>query len=142
MITRYNFEWSAPEKKSCPIKEEFELVTLIEPISFNEDKTIKEYKEISKYVCKKSKWHDFIESFDIGTISEQVMNHITKGTPLVTTHTLPAGDYTPSSLLKGAEIVREMREKGISLAMIEEAMKASSEKKVEEAVVSSESEAK
>ena len=44
MITRYNFKWSKPDKISCPIKEDFELIKVIEPISFNEDKTINEYK--------------------------------------------------------------------------------------------------
>lgn len=136
MITRTNpyFKWVAPVKVSTPIKEEYELVTIIEPISFNEDKTIKEYKEITKWKCKNSKWSDFIKSFDIGSIQEQVMNHLTKGTPLITAHTLPAGDYTQASLLKGAEIVREMNSKGITLEMIEEALKASSEAPAAEVV--------
>jgi len=125
MITRYNYKWSAPEEKSSPVKLDYELVTLIEPISFNEDKTVKEYREVSKYVIKKSLWADFIKSYDLGTVSDQVMNHITKGTPLVTSSTLPPGDYTPSSLLKGAEIIREMRSKGITLEMLEEALTAS-----------------
>ena len=123
MITRYNFKWTMPKKKSCPVKIEYEYITLIEPISFNEDKTIKEYKEVGKYVEHKSLWKDYIKSFDLGSISDQVINHITKGTPLVTAHTLPAGDYTKDSVLKGAEIVREMRAKGITLDMIESALK-------------------
>lgn len=125
MISRYNRKWVKPKHKSCPVKEEYELVTIIEPISFNEDKTIKEYKEITKYVCKKSKWRDYIKSFDIGSPSEQIMNHLQKGTPLVTAHTLPAGDYTQKNLLKSAEIVREMQAKGITLDMIESALKSS-----------------
>lgn len=130
MTTRYNRKWSAPEIKSSPFKEEYQLITLIEPISFNEDKTVKEYKEISKYVVKKSKWTDFIKSYDLGSPSEQVISHLTKGTPLITAHTLPAGDYTPQSLLKGAEIVREMKAKGVTLEMIEQAL--ASPKKEEE----------
>lgn len=122
MTTRYNRKWTPPEHVSCPIKEEYELVVSIEPISFNQDKTVKEYKEISKYVVKKSKWADFIKSYDLGSPSEQVISHLTKGTPLVTAHTLPAGDYTPQSLLKGAEIVREMKAKGVTLEMIEQAL--------------------
>lgn len=115
MTTRYNFKWTKPEKKSCPIKEDYELIKVIEPISFNDDKTIKEYKEHEKYVVKKSKWHDFIKSFDIGSPSEQVLNHLTKGTPLITAHTLPEGDYRKDSLLKGAEIVRELQKQGLTL---------------------------
>lgn len=127
MITRFNRKWVKPVKVSEPIKYEYELVTIIEPISFNEDKTIKEYKEVSKYVCKKSKWKDFIKSFDLGSPSEQVMNHLTKGTPLVTAHTLPYGDYRSDNLLKGAEIIREMTSKGITLEMIEASLKAEKE---------------
>lgn len=124
MTTRYNYKWSKPVRKSEPIKVEWELIIQIEPISFvdEEKKVVKEYKEISKYVCKKTKWSDFIKSFDLGSPSEQVINHLTKGTPLVTAHTLPAGDYTKESILKGAEIVREMNLKGITLEMVEEAL--------------------
>ena len=125
MITRYNFKWTKPVKKSTPIKVEFEYISLIDPISFNDDKSVKEYKLVERYVKHESYWKDFIKSFDLGSISEQVLNHITKGTPLVTAHTLPAGDYTPDSLKKGVEIVREMREKGITLDMISEALKSS-----------------
>ena len=121
MISRYNRKWSAPVLQATPDKIEYELITIIEPISFNPDKTIKEYREKSSYVEKRTKWKDFIKSFDIGSPSEQVMNHLTKGTPLITAHTLPAGDYTPQNLLKGAEIVREMKAKGITLDMIETA---------------------
>lgn len=125
LTTRYNRKWTPPEKKSCPFKTEYELITIIEPVSYNDDKTIKEYKEIGKYEVKKSKWRDYIKSFDIGSPSEQVMNHLTKGTPLITGHTLPPGDYTKDTLLKQAEIVREMKAKGITLDMIESAMKSS-----------------
>lgn len=138
MITRYNRKWAAPELKNCPDKVEYELITIIEPISFNDDKTIKEYREITKYVEHRSKWSDFIKSFDLGSPSEQVLNHLSKGTPLVTAHTLPAGDYTKDNLLKGAEIVREMQKKGISLEMIEAALAAQNEKKEEDIKDSSE----
>lgn len=138
MTTRYNYKWVAPEKKSEPIKIDYELVKRIKPISFNEDKSVKEYVEEEIYVEKKTKWADFIKSFNIGSISEQVMNHLTKGTPLITGHTLPAGDYTPSSLLKGAEIKREMESKGITLEMIYEALtkQVASSVKVQESEVS------
>lgn len=127
MISRFNRKWTPPVKICCPDKLEYELVTIIEPISFNDDKkTIKEYKEIQKYVVRKTKWKDFIKSFDLGSPSEQVLNHIYKGTPLVTAHTLPAGDYRSETLLKSAEIVREMNSKGITLEMLEEALKGSS----------------
>lgn len=140
MTTRYNFKWEEPQEISEPVKEEWELITIIEPISFNEDKTIKEYKEVQKYVCHKTLWKDFIKSFDIGSPSEQVLNHLEKGTPLVTAHTLPDGDYTRDSLLKGAEIKREMDSQGITLDMIVEATKranaeSSAEAKEESEVV-------
>lgn len=137
MNIRINNSWTKPVLISCPIKEDYELVKIIEPVSFNEDKTIKEYKERYIYKVTKTKWSDFIKSFDLGTISEQVMNHLTKGTPLVTAHTLPAGDYTSSSLEKGAAIKKEMAEKGITLDMIIEAVKtANKESKVESEVAS------
>lgn len=127
MITRYNYKWEKPVKVSTPVREEFELITVIEPISFNDDKTIKEYKEIQKYVCHKTKWSDFIKSFDIGSPSEQVLNHLEKGTPLITGHTLPDGDYTKESLLKGAEIKRVIESNGITLDMIVEAIRKANE---------------
>lgn len=134
MLTRYNYKWTKPEKISCPVKEEWKLVKRIEPISFNEDKTIKEYREIEEYVCSKSKWSDFIESFNLGSVSEQVINHLTKGTPLVTAHTLPDGDYTSDALLKGAAIKREMAAKGITLEMLIDALSSKVEEKKESEV--------
>lgn len=131
MITRYNYEWKKPERVSSPIKEDYELIKIIEPISFNDDKTIKEYKENDSYKLKKSKWCDFIKSFDLGSVSDQVFNHLKKGTPLVTAHTLPSGDYTSESLLKGAEIKREMSSKGITLEMIYDALTKANEKKID-----------
>ena len=131
MITRYNRKWEKPEKKSCPIKEEYELIKVIEPISFNEDKTIKEYREIESYKVKKTKWSDFIASFDLGSVSEQVLNHLQKGTPLITAHTLPDGDYTKESIMKGAEIKQVLDSKGITLDMLLEAYNVSLEEKKE-----------
>ena len=124
MTTRYNYKWVAPEKKSDPIKRDYELIKIIEPVSFNDDgKTIKEYVEREEYVCHESLWSDFIKSFDLGSVSEQVINHLTKGTPLVTGHVLPDGDYTPESLLKGAAVKREMESKGITIDMLVAAFK-------------------
>lgn len=123
MITRYSYKWKKPEKKAEPIKKEYEYIKVIEPISFNEDKSVKEYKEREEYILHETLWADFINSFDIGSVSEQIINHLTKGTPLVTAHVLPDGDYTSQSLLKGAEVKREMDSKGITLDMIVEAVK-------------------
>ena len=130
MISRFSRKWTPPITQSCPIRSEFELVTKIQPLSFNEDKSVKEYTEEDIWIVHKSKWSDYIKSFDIGSPSEQVIDHLTKGTPLITAHTLPYGDYT--NLNKGAEIVAEMRKKGITLEMIESALKAEKEKSVEE----------
>lgn len=125
MISRFTRVWTKPIKHSCPIKCEFELVTQIEPISFSEDKkTVKEYKEIESYNVRKTKWKDYIKSFDLGSPSEQVMNHLQKGTPLVTAHTLPYGDYTPESLKKGAEIRNLLNSNGITLDQIESYLKS------------------
>lgn len=132
MISRFTRKWEKPILHSCPDKVSFELVTQIEPISFNEDKkTVKEYKEIEFYNVKKSKWKDYIKSFDVGSPSEQIMNHLTKGTPLITAHTLPYGDYTPESMQKGQQISAILKEKGISLEQLEEYLN-SSKKSVEE----------
>ena len=56
MKSRYNFKWSKPKEISTPIKVEYEYITQIVPISFNDDKSIKEYKEKSFFVEKKSLW--------------------------------------------------------------------------------------
>lgn len=122
MISRYSYKWVEPFKCSTPIKIDYELVKKIVPISFNADKSVKEYIEEEKFVERKSKWSDYIASFDIGSPSEQVLNHLTKGTPLVTTHTLPHADYT--QLSKGAEALRFLRERGITLDMLNSALVA------------------
>lgn len=119
MSSRFNWVWEAPPLQESPIKVDVTIKTKINPISFNEDKSVKEYTEENIYVEKKSKWSDYIKSFDIGSPSEQIISHLTKGTPLVTAHTLPYGDYTQANLLKGADIVRQMKASGITLEMIE-----------------------
>ena len=126
MITRYNRKWKKPEKKSCPEFVEYELIEQVKPLSYQDEaKTIvKEFETITIYKEKKRNWSDFIKSYDIGSVSEQVISHIKKGTPLITGHTLPPGDYTPESLKKGADIIRAMAENGITLEMLEEAYKA------------------
>lgn len=130
MISRFSRKWTPPITQSCPFRIECELVSKIHPISFNDDKSVKEYTEEDLWITKKSKWSDYIQSFDIGSPSEQIIEHLTKGTPLITAHTLPYGDYT--NLNKGAEIVAEMRKKGITLEMIENALNAEKEKPVDE----------
>ena len=51
------------------------------------------------------------------------MNHLTRGTPLITAHTLPEGDYRSQSLLKGAEISNFLNSNGITLEMLEQYIK-------------------
>lgn len=127
MITRYNRKWSKPEKKSCPEFIEYERIEQVKPLSYQDEakSIVKEYETITFYKEKKRSWSDFIKSYDIGSVSDQVLSHIKKGTPLITAHTLPPGDYTPESLKKGADIIREMADNGITLDMLEEAYKAS-----------------
>lgn len=126
MISRYSWKWEAPLLKETPIKIEYELKEKIIPISFNEDNSVKEYKKEEVYVEKKSKWKDYIKSFDLGSPTEQVLRHLKTGEPLVTGHVLPHGDYTPQSILKGADIVRQMKANGVTLEMIESALKSNS----------------
>lgn len=115
MITRYNYKWVKPVRISDSIKEDYELIKKIVPVSFNEDKSVKEYTEEISYKCTRSKWSDFVKSFDIGSVSDQVMSHLTKGTPLITAHTLPAGDYTHDAILKAAEFKRKLDESGLTI---------------------------
>lgn len=121
MISRYSYKWVEPIKRCTPIKIDYELCTKIVPVSFNDDKSVKEYVEKEFYIERKSKWSDYIKSFDIGSPSEQVLNHLTKGTPLVTTHTLPHADFT--QLSKGAEALKFLRDKGITLDMLDRALR-------------------
>lgn len=117
MISRFNY---IPMPKRDTSKDDIlirhKLVKQLKVISTNKDGSVDKYLESSKWVEEKSSWKDFIKSYDLGSVSEQMINHLTKGTPLVTAHTLPAGDYT--SIGRGAEVKREMAEKGITLEMI------------------------
>lgn len=92
-------------------------------ISKHEDGSVDKYEKRPFWKKVKNSWKEYISTFDLGSVSQQVMDHITKGTPLVTAHTLPSADYT--QLEKGASIKREMAEKGISLDEIVSAVKSS-----------------
>ena len=123
MNTRFNYV--APPKRDSSNDDIFykwELVKRIRVLSTNKDGSVDKYEEEEVWKKEKCSWKEFIDSFDIGPISKQVMDHLTKGTPLITAHTLPAGDYT--NLSKGAEIKREMQAKGITLDMIAEVLAA------------------
>ena len=117
MITRFNYK--PPKQRDSSHDDEFSTFSYekkIIPLSKNEDGSIDKYTEECFWKEEKSSWSEYIRSFDIGSVQEQVMSHLTKGTPLVTAHTLPAADYT--QLEKGAKIKRELDEKGITLEMI------------------------
>lgn len=122
MISRFNYK---PPKKRDSSKDDeyitYTYVKRIKPLSFNDDGSVDKYVEETYWKEEKNSRDEFVKSFDIGSVSEQVMNHLTKGTPLVTAHTLPPADYT--KLEKGAQIKRELAEKGISLEMIYDALK-------------------
>ena len=123
MISRFNYK--PIKKRNSSNDDEFDSFTYekeIEVISYKEDKkTVDKYREKSFWKKRKNSWSEFIKSFDLGSVQEQVMNHLTKGTPLVTAHVLPPADYT--KLEKGAQIKREMIEKGVSLEMVVAAVK-------------------
>ncbi len=121
MITRFNYV--LPKLRDSSHDDErfiWKLVKTIRVLSTNKDGSVDKYVEDDVWVKEKDSWSEFIKSYDLGSVSEQVINHITKGTPLVTAHTLPAGDYT--KLEKGAEIKREMAQKGITLEMLVQAL--------------------
>ncbi len=131
MNTRFNYV--KPETRDSSKDDEFSefsYETKIVPISKNEDGSIDKYEEKTFWKEKKSSWKEFIDSYSIGSVQEQVMDHIKKGTPLITAHTLPAADYT--QLEKGAQIKREMSEKGITIDMIVQAVNDSLNKNVQE----------
>lgn len=140
MISRFKYE---PVKERDSSNDNFfrtyKLIKQIKVLSTNKDGSVDKYTEKSVWKEEKSSWLDFIKSYDLGSVSEQVINHLTKGTPLVTAHTLPAGDYT--SIGKGAEIKHEMAEKGITLDMVIQAVKDSMKEK-EAAASTSEGETK
>jgi hypothetical protein len=103
----------------------------IKVLSTNKDGSVDKYVEENFWKEESSSWSDYMKSFDLGTPHEQVMSHLQKGTPLVTAHVLPDADFT--KLQKGAEIRKEMAEKGISLEMIISALQdAVVEKQVKE----------
>lgn len=134
MNTRFNYQ--PPKSRDNSRDDEFsnfEYKKKMRVISTQKDGSVDKYEEISEFVEEKSSWSEFVESYNLGSVQEQVMDHITKGTPLVTAHTLPAGDYT--QLEKGAEIKREMAEKGITLDMITEAVSKAIEQQAQQQVV-------
>ena len=120
MITRFNYK--PVEKRDSSHDDEFSNFSYEKKIivlSTNKDGSVDKFVEKSFWKEKKSSWSEYVQSFNIGTVQEQVMDHLTKGTPLVTAHVLPSADYT--KIEKGAEIKREMSEKGISLEMLVQA---------------------
>ena len=122
MNSRYNYKLPKPRDSSKD--DEFSTFTLekrIKVLSTNKDGSVDKYTEETFWKEEKSSWGEYIKSFDLGSVQEQVMNHLTKGTPLVTAHVLPPADYT--KLEKGAEIKREMAEKGITIDQIVNAVK-------------------
>ena len=109
MNTRFNYK-PIPKRDSSndDVFYKYSYVKRIKVLSTQKDGSVDKFVEEFYWKKEKCKWSDFIKSYDIGSVSEQVINHITKGTPLVTAHTLPSGDYT--QLEKGAAIKKEMTE--------------------------------
>lgn len=138
MITRANYK--PVEKRDTSKDDEFSNYSYEKKIivlSTNKDGSVDKFVEKNFWKEEKSSWSKYVESFNLGSVQEQVMDHLTKGTPLVTAHTLPAADYT--KLEKGAEIKREMSEKGISLEMLVQAFNdAMNNKSVEKVVTEGE----
>ena len=125
MITRWNYQ--APPKRDSSQDDIFytyKLVKKIKPITTNKDGSVKDYTEEEYWEKEKNSWKEYSDSFSLGSVHEQVLNHLQKGTPLITAHTLPDGDYT--QLEKGAKIRKELAEKGLTLDMIMEAFKTAS----------------
>lgn len=122
MNSRFNYE---PVKKRDSSEDDvfykWEYKKRIKVLSTNKDGSVGDYVEENFWDKEKCSWSDFINSYDTRSIQEQVMDHLTKGTPLTTAHTLPSADYT--QLEKGAEIKREMTEKGITIEMLVQALK-------------------
>lgn len=131
MISRFDYE--EPKQRDSSHDDEMKKYSYekrMKVLSKNKDGSVDKYIEENYWKEEKSSWSDYINSFNLGSPQEQMINHLTKGTPLVTAHTLPAGDYT--KLMKGAEIRREMQEKGITLEMIIQALSEESSKVIEE----------
>lgn len=130
MITRFKYVPVKPrDTSSDDIFYKYSYEKKIKVLTKNDDGSVKDYVEEHFWKKEKNSWKEFIDSYDIGSVEEQVINHLTKGTPLVTAHTLPAGDYR--NLEKGAEIKREMAQKGITLEMLVNAINEEMSKKAE-----------
>ncbi len=130
MISRFNYTPVASRDSSNDdVFYKYELKEKIKVLSTNKDGSVKDYVKEQVWTKTKSSWKEFIASYDLGSVSKQVKDHLTKGTPLLTAHTLPAGDYT--QLQKGAEIKKEMSEKGITLEMLIEAFNKANNSSVE-----------
>lgn len=131
MITRFNYK--PPKKRDSSHDDEFSKYRYEEKIvviSTQKDGSVDKYVKKTVWVEDKNSWKEFMKSFDLGTVSDQMLSHLSKGTPLVTTHVLPPADYT--KIGKGAEIKREMAEKGVSLEMVVQAVKEAMQPKVQE----------
>lgn len=133
MITRFNYQ-PVPKRDSSKddVFYKCSYEKKIRVLSTQKDGSVDKYTEEHFWKKEKCSWQDFIKSYNLGSVCQQVMDHLTKGTPLVTAHTLPAGDYT--QIEKGAEIKREMAEKGLTLDMIVNAVneKLQAEKQVKQ----------
>lgn len=121
MNSRFNYE-SVKKRDSTHDDEiiNYEYKKRMKVLSTQKDGSVDKYVEEGYWEEERSSWSDFINSYDLGSVSEQVLSHIEKGTPLVTAHTLPPADYT--KLEKGAEIKREMSQKGISFDQLVDAV--------------------
>lgn len=98
----------------------YEYKKRMKVLSTNKDGSVDKYVEEGYWDEERSSWSDFINSYDLGSVSQQVLSHLEKGTPLVTAHTLPPADYT--KLEKGAEIKKEMAVKGITIDQLVDAI--------------------
>lgn len=125
MNTRFNYVKPEPRDNSQDdVFYKWTLEKKIRVLNTQKDGSVDNYVEEEIWKKEKCLWSEFIKSYDFGSVQEQVIDHLTKGTPLVTAHTLPSGDYT--RLQKGAEIKKEMVEKGITLEMLIDALKSQS----------------
>lgn len=136
MNTRFNYVKPEPRDSSQDdVFYKWIVDKKIRVLSTQKDGSVDSYVEELFWKKEKCSWADFIKSYDLGSVQEQVMNHIETGAPLVTANTLPAGDYT--KLEKGAQIKREMAQNGITLEMLVQALQEANkpvEPKVEEEV--------
>ncbi|QCS36322.1 hypothetical protein [Capybara microvirus Cap1_SP_244] len=110
MNFRSLYNWK-PEKLveiSSPIKEDYEIEDKI--VCVNKDNEV--YKHETIFKKKVSKWADYIESFSIGTPQDQVSALKFHGRPLMTSDTLPHGDY--SDMHKTIENIKKIKNVGIN----------------------------